>query len=129
MDIYPAGTGSAEGLPQGGVSASWLYGPAQDDTLDVALVSFVAGSATPPHIHHRGQTLVIVSGGGFVEVDGVRTEVCPSDIVVSPPGEQHVHGAVAGTAMTHLSVTTGRNEILGTPHTRHSDPSPEQPSS
>jgi quercetin dioxygenase-like cupin family protein len=112
MDIYPAGSVTADPSPSG-VSASWLRGPAQDDTLDVALVSFEPGSATPPHIHHRGQTLVITSGRGFVEADGVRTELSPGDIVVSSPGELHVHGALADTAMVHLSVTAGRNEILG----------------
>jgi quercetin dioxygenase-like cupin family protein len=123
MDIYPAGSKSSAGPSQGGLSASWLHGPAQDDTLDVALVSFEPGSATPPHIHHRGQTLMIVSGRGFVEADGVRTEVSAGDIVVSPPGELHVHGAVADTAMMHLSVTTGRNEILGA--TAYPAPRPE----
>ncbi|CAJ59538.1 hypothetical protein FRAAL0870 [Frankia alni ACN14a] len=95
-----------------GLSSLWLRGPGQDDSLDVAIVGFEPGSATPPHVHHGGQTLVILSGQGFVEVDGVRTEVSTGDIVVSPPGESHVHGAADDTAMVHVSVTTGRNELL-----------------
>jgi|KBSSwiStaDraftv2_1062776.scaffolds.fasta_scaffold42814_1 quercetin dioxygenase-like cupin family protein len=99
-------------LPNG-MSMRWLRGPAQDDTLDVGLVRFEPGTATPEHIHHRGQTLVIVSGVGFVSVAGVRTEVSPGDIVITPPGQPHIHGATDDQSMVHLSITTGRNDLVG----------------
>jgi quercetin dioxygenase-like cupin family protein len=99
--------------PRNGLSAEWLAGPSQGAALDVALVHFEPGSATPPHIHHGGQTLVGVTGRGFVEIDGQRTEFDVGDIVVTPPGEQHVHGALDDGEFVHLSVTTGRNEIFG----------------
>jgi quercetin dioxygenase-like cupin family protein len=95
------------------MAAEWLAGPAQSSTLDVALVRFEPGSATPPHVHHGGQILVGVTGRGFVEVTGDRTTFDIGDIVVTPPGEQHVHGALEGGEFVHLSVTTGRNEIFG----------------
>lgn len=113
MDVVRADSVRETDAPPQGLSARWLRGPSQDDTLDVAVVAFAPGAATPPHVHHRGQTLVIVSGRGFVEIDGVRTEVSTGDVVVSPPGELHTHGAADDTAMVHVSVTTGRNELLG----------------
>ncbi|EIV94336.1 cupin domain-containing protein [Frankia sp. QA3] len=113
MEVIRAESVPDLGAPHRGISSLWVRGPGQDDTLDVAIVGFEPGSATPPHVHHGGQTLVILSGQGFVEVDGVRTEVSSGDIVVSPPGESHVHGAADDAAMVHVSVTTGRNELLG----------------
>jgi quercetin dioxygenase-like cupin family protein len=95
-----------------GLAAEWLRGPLQGDGLDVAVVDFGPGTATPPHVHHGGQVLVAVSGSGYVEVAGVRTLLGPGDVVVTPPGEQHVHGADATGPFRHLSVTTGRNELL-----------------
>jgi quercetin dioxygenase-like cupin family protein len=53
-----------------------------------------------------------VSGRGFVDVDGTRTEFGVGDIVITPPGEAHVHGAVETDEFVHLTVTTGRNEML-----------------
>ncbi len=113
MEIMRAGATPELGPSRQGLSSRWLRGPAQDDSLDVGVVGFEPGSATPPHVHRGGQTLVILSGRGFVEVDGVRTEVATGDVVVSPPGEAHTHGAADDAAMVHLSITTGRNELLG----------------
>jgi len=98
--------------PPGAMAAEWLRGPLADDGLDVALVHFAPGAATPPHVHHGGQVLVVVAGSGFVEVDGVVTALGPGDVVVTPAGEQHAHGATADGPFSHLSVTTGRNEVL-----------------
>jgi quercetin dioxygenase-like cupin family protein len=102
---------AAETGPVQGLSAVWLRGPTQDHDLDVGLISFDAGAATPPHVHHVGQVLVVTEGAGFVEVDGVRTELGTGDIVLTPAGEEHVHGAGPDGPMTHLSVTTGRNYV------------------
>ena len=94
------------------MAGDWLRGPHQDDQLDVAVIHFAPGAATPPHIHHGGQVLVALRGPGFVEVEGVRTPLAPGDIVLTPAGEQHTHGAAADGSFSHLSVTTGRNELL-----------------
>jgi hypothetical protein len=60
-----------------GVAATWLAGPGQGETLDVAIVHFTAGAATPPHVHHGGQTLVAVAGTGYVEAGGERAILHP----------------------------------------------------
>jgi quercetin dioxygenase-like cupin family protein len=98
---------------QHGLSGRWLRGPLQDDGLDSALIRFEPGASTPLHVHHGGQVLYAVSGRGFVEVNGLRTELEAGDIVVTPPAEAHVHGALDDGEFVHLSVTTGRNELLG----------------
>lgn len=96
---------------QEGLSALWLNGPAQDATLDVGVITFAPGAATPLHVHHVGQAFVILAGSGFVQVGDERTELGVGDIVVSSAGEWHTHGAGPDGPMVHLSVTTGRNEV------------------
>lgn len=95
-----AGTGPA-------VRASWLQGPTNDANLDVAMVALPPGGATPPHIHVGGQVIVVTSGRGYVETNGVREPLRPGDIVVAPAGELHTHGADPDSPFAHLTVTTG----------------------
>ena len=67
-------------------------------------VFFGAGARTVPHTHHHGQHLVIAEGTGVVgDEKGVHV-VRAGDVVSSPPGAWHWHGATPGTAMTHLTV-------------------------
>ncbi|MCW2526083.1 MAG: hypothetical protein JWM76_943 [Pseudonocardiales bacterium] len=104
-------TATTTGTDTGGLSAQWLVGPTSSSGLDVGLISFEAGAATPPHVHHVGQVLIVMSGSGFVEVEGVATALAAGDIVLTPAGEWHTHGAGADGPMVHLSVTTGSNEV------------------
>ena len=67
-------------------------------------VFFGAGARTVPHTHHHGQHLVISQGTGVVgDEKGVHV-VRAGDVVSSPPGAWHWHGATPATAMTHLTV-------------------------
>jgi quercetin dioxygenase-like cupin family protein len=110
MQVVRAGEAATDAGGQG-MAAQWLAGPHQNERLDVGLVSFDPGAATPPHVHHVGQVLVVASGTGYVETAGERVDVTVGDVVVTPAGEWHVHGAAAGGPMTHLSVTTGTNAV------------------
>ena len=67
-------------------------------------VFFGAGARTVPHTHHHGQHLFIAEGTGVIgDEKGVHV-VRASDVVSSPPGAWHWHGAAPATAMTHLTV-------------------------
>jgi len=67
-------------------------------------VFFGAGARTVPHTHHHGQHLVIAQGTGVVgDEKGVHV-VRAGDVVSSPPGAWHWHGAAPATAMTHVTV-------------------------
>ncbi len=77
MEIVRAGALATRSSADDGVAATWLAGPDQGETLDVAIVHFTAGAATPPHVHHGGQTLVAVAGTGYVEVGGERAILHP----------------------------------------------------
>ena len=67
-------------------------------------VFFGAGTRTVPHTHHHGQHLFISQGTGVVGDEKGVHMVRAGDVVSSPPGAWHWHGAIPGTAMTHLTV-------------------------
>ena len=73
--------------------------------LRAVTVTFEPGARTAWHTHPLGQTLLVVSGSGWVQREGGPVEaIQPGDIVWFPPGEKHWHGATATTAMTHVAI-------------------------
>jgi quercetin dioxygenase-like cupin family protein len=70
-----------------------------------ARVSFEPGARTAWHSHPAGQTLHILSGGGWVQRAGApAVAVLPGDSVWFAPGERHWHGAGPNCSMVHLAV-------------------------
>ena len=70
-----------------------------------AIVTFEPGARTAWHTHPLGQTLLITSGLGWVQVEGgPKEEVRPGDVVWFAPGEKHWHGASPATAMSHIAI-------------------------
>ena len=77
----------------------------------VFAVHFPAGVRTRPHVHAAGQLLHIVGGRGLVGTAEGRQEVSPGDVVATMPGEWHWHGAMPGSAMSHLTVQVAGDHI------------------
>ncbi|MGN6640861.1 MAG: (R)-mandelonitrile lyase [Mucilaginibacter sp.] len=70
-----------------------------------ALVTFEPGSRTAWHTHPAGQTLVVVSGLGWVQREGgAIEEIRPGDVVWFEPNEKHWHGASPNKAMSHIAI-------------------------
>jgi quercetin dioxygenase-like cupin family protein len=70
-----------------------------------AIVSFQPGARTAWHSHPAGQTLIVTKGAGFVQSwGGPRQEIREGDIVWTPPGVKHWHGASIGSAMSHVAI-------------------------
>ena len=70
-----------------------------------ATVTFEPGARTAWHTHPLGQTLLVTSGVGWVQLaGGPIEEIRPGDIVWIAPGEKHWHGATSATAMTHIAI-------------------------
>ena len=68
-------------------------------------VTFEPGARTAWHTHPLGQTLLVMSGCGWVQRDGAPIEeVRPGDVIWFHPGEKHWHGATPTTAMTHIAI-------------------------
>jgi quercetin dioxygenase-like cupin family protein len=78
--------------------------------VSIGSVTFEPGSRTAWHTHPLGQTLIIVSGFGWVQRDGGPIEeVRPGDVIYFPPGLKHWHGGTSTTAMTHLAIQESLN--------------------
>jgi len=70
-----------------------------------ALVTFEAGARTAWHTHPAGQTLIVVSGLGWVQREGGPIEeIRPGDVVWFEPEEKHWHGASTNKAMSHIAI-------------------------
>jgi len=109
MEITRAGSQPSTKGPAdwftGTVRIDPLFQPKEPARTAAASVTFEPGSRTAWHTHPLGQTLIIVSGVGWVQREGGSIEeVRPGDIVWFPPGLKHWHGATATTAMTHIAI-------------------------
>ena len=96
----------------GTVRIDMLFAAEEPGRTSGSLVTFEPGARTAWHTHPLGQTLVIVSGCGWVQREGGPIEeVYPGDVVWFSPGERHWHGATATTGMTHLAIQEKLNGI------------------
>jgi quercetin dioxygenase-like cupin family protein len=76
--------------------------------LNVNAVHFTPGARTAWHSHDGGQTVFVTEGKGQAQSRGERVvEIRPGDVVYTPDGEEHWHGAAPDHFMTHLSITEG----------------------
>lgn len=70
-----------------------------------SIVTFEPGARTAWHSHPLGQILLVTTGCGWVQGEGGPVEtIGPGDVVWTPPGVRHWHGATPTTAMTHVAI-------------------------
>lgn len=108
----PTQRGSAEYF-SGTVHVTPLFTAPSPARASGAIVVFEAGARSAWHTHPLGQTLVVTEGTGLVQQWGGAIEtIRKGDVVWTPPGVKHWHGASATTAMTHTAIqelSEGRN--------------------
>ena len=100
--------------PSGKGPTDWFTGTVRIDPLFTApaparvagaAVTFEPGARTAWHTHPLGQTLIVLSGLGRVQLEGGPIEeIHPGDVVWFPPNVRHWHGASPKTAMTHIAL-------------------------
>jgi quercetin dioxygenase-like cupin family protein len=121
MEIRRAGSqpsfmATAENNFTGSVIVDPLFRAEDPARLDVVSVTFEPNARSPWHTHPIGQLLVVTAGCGLTQVEGSPVEkICPGDVIWTPPGVKHWHGATPTTAMTHISIlehVNGNVEIL-----------------
>ncbi len=110
MEIWPNGSRpSAKGSPQyftGSVIVDPLYAANDSTSSTGGLVTFEPGARSAWHTHPAGQVLIVTSGTGWVQEEGGRKrEIKPGDVIWTPPGVKHWHGATATNAMSHIAIT------------------------
>lgn len=85
--------------------AEILFGAAAARPLTAVEVTFQPGARTAWHNHPAGQYLVVTSGVGWVQQrGGEKREIRAGDVVWTPPGVAHWHGATPTHAMSHLAI-------------------------
>ncbi len=108
----PSGKGPADYFT-GSVRIDPISEPPEPARAAMALVTFEPGARTAWHTHPFGQTLIIMTGCGWVQREGgPKEEIHPGDVVYFSPNEKHWHGATALTAMSHIAV---QEKLNGSP--------------
>jgi quercetin dioxygenase-like cupin family protein len=89
----------------GSVRVDPLFGAHAPSTTAGAAVTFEPGARSAWHTHPAGQLLIVTAGVGRVQQWGGKVEeIRPGDVIWTPPGVKHWHGAAPATAMTHLAI-------------------------
>ena len=73
---------------------------------DINVVNFGRGVRLKFHAHDSEQILIVTAGKGMVATEREKKLVVPGDVIFIPAGEKHWHGAVEGSAFSHLYVWT-----------------------
>ena len=75
-----------------------------------SMVSFEPGARTAWHTHPLGQTLIVTSGCGWIQVEGgKKEEIRAGDVIWTPPNAKHWHGAQPGSPLSHYSIVEPLN--------------------
>jgi quercetin dioxygenase-like cupin family protein len=73
--------------------------------IRVGMVRFAPSARTAWHSHAVGQTLYVAEGLGRVQSRGTdMVEMRPGDVIYTPAGEWHWHGAAPDHFMTHIAM-------------------------
>jgi quercetin dioxygenase-like cupin family protein len=114
MSIARAGSqASSKGPAQfftGSARIDPLFGEHAPATTSSAAVTFEPGARSAWHTHPKGQVLIVTAGVGRVQqAGGPVQEIRPGDVIWTPPGVKHWHGAAPSTALTHIAIQESVN--------------------
>ncbi len=94
----------------GSVRVTPLTKGEEPSCLTCASVAFKSGARSAWHTHPKGQLLIVTDGSGLIQQWGEPIKVIKKgDVIWTPPGVKHWHGAAPTTAMTHTSVVEALN--------------------
>lgn len=68
---------------------------------------FQPGSRTGWHSHSNGQLFIVQQGRGIVASEGTLSVARAGDIIYSPPGEKHWHGAAPDSFFMYMAASLG----------------------
>ena len=89
----------------GSVTVHPFFGANEHTRSTGGLVIFEPGARSAWHTHPGGQILIVVSGRGYVQEEGApKREIKEGDVIWTPPGVKHWHGATATSPMTHTAI-------------------------
>ncbi len=89
----------------GSVSVDQRFQRSDPARVGGGIVTFQPGARTAWHTHPLGQTLIVTSGTGWVQLEGGPVEeIRTGDVIFIPPRTRHWHGATAITPMSHVAI-------------------------
>lgn len=74
-------------------------------------VHFPKGVRNKFHKHANDQVLIVIKGHGIVATCDQKIEVKEGDVIWTPAGEEHWHGAILESEFSHISVTKAHTKI------------------
>ena len=85
---------------------TYLYRAQKETKGSGAYARFEAKARSNWHTHPNGQTIVVTEGIGRVQEWGGKVKIIKKgDVIWTPPGVKHWHGATADQEMTHFAVS------------------------
>jgi quercetin dioxygenase-like cupin family protein len=94
----------------GNVSVEPLFPVNPPSRTSGGSVIFERGARSAWHTHPLGQILIVTAGKGWVQQEGSgKQEIREGDIVWTPPGVKHWHGATATDRLTHIAIQEALN--------------------
>ncbi|GLS28366.1 Cupin domain protein [Mesorhizobium albiziae] len=114
MQVSPNGSrasmpGPAETFT-GIVTVTPLFTGNEHSNASGGLVEFTPGARSHWHTHPAGQTLIVTAGTGWVQEEGgEKIAIKPGDVISTPPGAKHWHGAAAESSVSHIAITPVRD--------------------
>jgi quercetin dioxygenase-like cupin family protein len=81
---------------------------AEPSRMVCSCVRFTPGARTAWHSHAVGQTLYVTEGIALLgSRDGTIIVARPGQVIYTPPGEEHWHGAAPDSFMAHIALLEG----------------------
>jgi quercetin dioxygenase-like cupin family protein len=110
MEVSPNGSRPTAAAPAeyftGSVLLEPLFGAKDGMPATGGLVTFAPGARSAWHTHPAGQLLIVTSGTGWLQEEGgAKREIKPGDVIWTPAGVKHWHGATTTNAMSHIAIT------------------------
>src|SRR5437764_13892666 len=100
----PSSAGPAENFT-GSVRVTSLVQGESPSNLAAASVTFQPSARSAWHVHPRGQLLVVTDGEGLAQKWGEPVQkIRKGDVIWTPPGVKHWHGASPNSTLTHTAI-------------------------
>lgn len=109
MQVFPNGSRPSVRGPEvnftGQARVDPQFAAPGETPLSAGHVTFEPGARSAWHTHPAGQLLIVTGGTGWVqEENGRKREIKPGDVVWTPPGVKHWHGATQTTGVSHYAI-------------------------
>jgi len=108
-ETLPSNPGPADYFT-GSVRVTPLVTGEEPSCLSCGSVAFQAGARSAWHTHPKGQLLVVTEGAGLIQEWGQPLRrIQKGDVIWTPAGVKHWHGASPSATMTHTAIQESLN--------------------